>query len=410
MVLNQSRQKVLQATIALCSIIIGLGFTHVHAQEAILIPEIKREGIQDQIPIRIVSNNEAIQSLATRAFKAHGAFNPEKDGSPVYILKLDMDDESRVSYILQRNAPVTEIAKGSIRSNRWHLATLRICDIIVEKTTNLKGFLAGKLAFVGRRQGYREIYTSDLFFQSVEQITKDSSYSLSPSWSPDSLKILYTGYFRTGFPDIFAIDTVSGQRTMFATYKGSNTGAVFNHSGDKVAMVLSSDKSTEIYVSDNFGRSPKRLTDNRSSEVSPTWSPDGKKIAITSDQLGSPQIFTLDPVSKQMERVNITDSNYCAEPAWNPIDENWIAFTIGSGRYFQIAIHNLATGTTRVLTDHEGDGVEPTWASDGRHIIYTVREAGTKRLQLLDTVTGHTAALHSVRFGEASEADFVYPF
>ncbi len=410
MVLKKAHHAFKTSILALLAVASVVSSERVMAQESILIPEIAREGKMDAIPIRVISNNSAVQALATRAFNAHGGFNASLEGSPVYILKLDMDENNRVSYILQRNAPVTEIAKGSIRSNRWHLATLRICDIIIEKTTDLKGFLAGKLAFVGRVNGYREIYTSDLFFQSVQQLTRDESYSLSPSWSPDGLKILYTGYFRTGFPDIFLIDVLSGQRSMFATYKGSNTGAEFSPDGEEVAMVLSSNKSTEIYISDNFGRRPKRITNNRSSELSPSWAPDGSKMVVTSDKLGSPQIFILDKDSGNMDRVNITVSNYCAEPAWNPIDPDWIALTVGVNSYFQIAIHNLKTGTTRVLTDHTGDGVEPTWAADGRHIIYTVREHGTKRLQLIDTVTGHTAPLHTARFGEASEASFVYPF
>jgi TolB protein len=409
MVFCNIRLSFLAKSVALFALLVASAPIVSLAQETILIPEISTAGKQEAIPIRINSNNEAIQSLATRAFNAHGAFNADVEGSPVYILRLDIDADNRVSYILKRNNPVAEVAKGSIKSNKWHLATLKICDIIIEKTTHLKGFMAGKIAFVGRRDGYREIYTSDLFFRNVEQITSDQSYSLSPAWSPDALKILYTGYFRTGFPDIFLIDVLSGQRSMFATYKGSNTGAVFSPNGEEVAMVLSSNRSTEIYLSDSFGRHPKRLTNNRSSELSPSWAPDGSKMAVTSDQLGSPQIFILSK-NGNLERANITVSNYCAEPAWNPVDPNWIALTVGVNSFFQIAIHNLETGETHVLTDHTGDGVEPTWTSDGRHLIYTVRELGTKRLQLLDTVTGHATALHSARFGEASEASFVYPY
>jgi TolB protein len=379
-------------------------------QQSIVIPEITREGKQDAITLKVVSNDEGIQALATRAFNAHGAFDASSDGTPLYLLKLDLDADGRVSYVLQRNQPLTEVAKGAIKSNRWHLATLRICDVIVEKTAKLNGFFAGKLAFVGRRDGFRELYVGDLFFQQVDQLTRDKSYSLNPSWSPDGLKILYTGYFRTGFPDIFLVDVLSGQRSMFATYKGSNTGAEFSKDGAEVAMVLSSSRSSEIYIADAFGRNPKRITENRSSELSPSWSPDGKMLAVTSDQMGTPQIFVLNRASGAMERVRITVSQYCAEPAWNPVDPDWIALTIGVKQTFQIAIHNLKTGETRVLTEHTGDGVEPAWMADGRHLVYTVREGGTKRLQLIDSATGHTAALHSPRFGEASEAAFVYPF
>ena len=70
-------------------------------QGRIIIPPIQREGKMDAIPIRIISNNDAIRALATRAFNAHGGFNANVEGSPVYILKLDMDENNRVSYILQ---------------------------------------------------------------------------------------------------------------------------------------------------------------------------------------------------------------------------------------------------------------------------------------------------------------------
>ncbi len=380
------------------------------AQNSILIPEISRTGQVQTINIRIISNNESIQALATKAFNSHGVFNASADGAPVYILKLDLDEENRVSYILQRNSPVSDVAKGSIKSNRWDVATLRICDIIVEKTTDLRGFFAGKLAFVGRRDGHREIYVSDLFFQKVDQLTRDQSYSLSPEWSPDALNILYTGYFRTGFPDIFKINILTGQRSMFATYKGSNTGAAYSTQGTEVAMVLSSSTSTEIYISDNEGRRPKRITNNRSSETSPSWSAKGDQLLITSDRLGSPQIFLLDRFSGNMERVNITLSRYCAEPAWNPVNPNILAVTVGVEGLFQIAIHDMSTGESQLVTQHSGDGVEPEWTNDGRHLIYTVRDGSTKRLQLIDTVTGKSTALHSARFGDASEASFVYPY
>lgn len=383
------------------------------AQDSILIPEIVREGKANAIPIRVAANDQALQTLVTHAFNSHGAFDVVSEGSPVYILKLDRDKDDRIAYILQKATPLAEVAKGSVatvKGGNWQVAALRICDLIIEKTTDLKGFLAGRIAFVGRQNGYREIFISDLFFQKVDQLTTDKSYSLGPSWSPDGSWIIYTGYFRTGFPDIFLINPSTGQRRMFANYKGSNTGAVFSPDGKEVSMVLSSSKSTEIYISDNVGRYPKRLTNNKSAEISPAWSPDGQRLLVVSDQMGSPQIFTIDRNTQAMQRVNITISTYCVEPSWNPVRQDWIALTVGVGKTFQIAMHNLKTGETQLLTDHKGDGIEPVWMRDGRHLIYSLREGSTKRLHLLDTQTGHTTALHSARFGEASEADFVYPF
>ena len=76
------------------------------AQESILIPEIVREGKANAIPIRVVANDQALQTIVTHAFNSHGAFDVIKDGSPVYILKLDRDKDDRIAYILQKATPL----------------------------------------------------------------------------------------------------------------------------------------------------------------------------------------------------------------------------------------------------------------------------------------------------------------
>ena len=94
-------------------------------------------------------------------------------------------------------------------------------------TLHKKGFFAGKLAFVAKQEGISEIYTSDLLFTRVRALTSERSLLTGPRWSPDGSRLLYTTYFKTGFPDIYMIDLGTGRKSPIATYKGTNTGAVF---------------------------------------------------------------------------------------------------------------------------------------------------------------------------------------
>jgi TolB protein len=92
---------------------------------------------------------------------------------------------------------------------------------------------------------------------------------------------------------------------------------------------------------------------------------------------------------------------------WNPRDPNEIAFTVGVGVGFQVAVYDFTRHQSKILTRESGDAVEPTWVSDGRHLIYTARTGHSSQLCLLDTETGKSSPLNSLKFGRAYQASFV---
>lgn len=357
------------------------------------------------LPIEVNSPDNRINGLVIRAFNLHGAFKPVSSGGDLKATFRPAGERSILVKLTYQGQNISETVTG----DDWFDATLRAADRVVQRTIGLPGFFAGRIAIVGENTGNKELYVGDLLFQRLRRITSDQSTALSPRWSPDGSRILYTTYFRTGFPDIYEINLRTNQRRAFATYRGVNNGAAFSPDGSRVAMILSSSGNSELYVSDPSGRTPQRLTRNRSAEASPTWSPDGRRIALTSDQLGKPQIFVYDLQSKEFTRVRTNISGYCAEPVWNPVDPSLIAFTISQGGGFEVAVYDFKSGKSRTISSGAGDAIEPWWLNDGRHLIYTQRQGGKTSLRILDTVTGSSAALHSPSFGNASQASFVYP-
>jgi TolB protein len=239
-------------------------------------------------------------------------------------------------------------------------------------------------------------------------LTRDRSQCLSPNLSPDSRTLLYTSYHGTGFPDIYKIDLATGKRTVFAGFKGTNTGATFSPDGRSVAMILSGSGNSEVYISNAEGRQLRRLTRSSSLEADPTWSPDGRRLAFTSDQMGGPQIFTIDAQGRSVSRVRTDISRNCSEPVWNPRDASVIAFTAAVAGEFEVAVYSFKEGRSRILSKGAGDAVHPVWLNDGRHLIYTERTPRLTRLMILDTVTGKRARLSPVELNNAREAAPVY--
>ena len=117
-----------------------------------------------------------------------------------------------------------------------------------------------------------------------------------PAWSPDRTRIAYTrtilgrkGTFR---PSLYVIGVGGGQPQLLA--RGGDTAA-WSPDGGRIAFASIRDRngkncyetcliSPELYVMDADGSDPVRLTRNRGRDSSPSWSPDGRRIAFASDR------------------------------------------------------------------------------------------------------------------------------
>ena len=366
-----------------------------------------RQG-EGRLAIAVDSTDAALAKLARMAFALHGGYTVTTAAKSAYTFQIERASGSSVTLTIGSGQPVQEQLRRVVPGRNLQNATLRACDLAVEATLHTKGFFAGKLAFIGKQRGVSEVYTSDLLFNRVRPLTADRALVTGPSWSLDGTKLLYTTYYKTGFPDIYMIDLLSGRKIPVATYKGTNSGGEYSPNGRSIAMSLSSAGNAEIFVAASIDSKPRRLTINKSLETSPTWSPDGRRLAFTSDARGKPQIYEISANGGPMRRIPTNVSSYCSEPTWNPIKENLIAFTAAVSGGFQIALYDFKTRSSQILTTVSQSAVEPTWMNDGRHLVFTQRQNGRMRLMLLDTETKKVSSLHVPDFGDASSASFVY--
>ncbi len=355
--------------------------------------------------VQIESSQAELRQLLQRAFNLHGAFEVRTGGTVHFVFQFEPSGANNVRLRIQSGGQ-TLLEQDFEGRTRTH-AALRAADHAVLRTTNLQGFFSGTVAYISTASGKPEVYISDILFTRSRRMTQDNNQALLPELSPDGRSLLYTSYHRSGFPDIFRIDLSNNQRSVFASFRGLNTGATFSPNGREVAMILSSSGNSELYVSDANGRNIRRLTRTAGLEADPTWSPDGRRLAFTSDDPGRPQIFTINADGTGMRRIPTNISRNCSEPSWNPIHADLIAFTAVLGREFEVCIWDFSRGETTVLTRGAGDAVHPEWLNDGRHLIYTERTARSSRLVLIDTHTGKRNYLTSNDMGRCSMASFI---
>ncbi len=360
-----------------------------------------------RINISVVSSSPVLAQVLQNAFALHGAFESTSSIPVQYVLHFEPAAANHVSVTVESKAGGGVVFQAEAAGATTLDAAYRAGDAVVEQLTQKPGFFAGKLAFVSQRSKYREIYVSDLLGQEITHHTADRSTSADPHFSPDGTRLLYTGYYRTGFPDIILYNLATGVRTTFASYAGTNTGGAFSPDGRHVAMILSTKEGgTEVFVADAAGKNIARLTrDAKSSKASPTWSPDGQKIIFSADPRGAPLLYEISAASslRALPPELPTGGSYCADPAWNPRDANQVAFMEEQGSQFFIAVYDLQKRQTQVFT--EAEGAEPCWLNDGRHLIFAHRLSGADQLYVLDTETHQVKQLTHLG---ASEATWVY--
>jgi TolB protein len=126
------------------------------------------------IPVRVSGATQELNSLALQAFGSSGRYHVVASGY-IYDIRFAPVGAAQVRVEVLRGlgggSVASEVASGTTQRE----ALLAAADIAVAKTNGLglRGYFTSKLVFIGERTGHQEIYTSDLFFGDVRQITHD---------------------------------------------------------------------------------------------------------------------------------------------------------------------------------------------------------------------------------------------
>lgn len=281
----------------------------------------------------------------------------------------------------------------------------QLSNDIVQAIIGQQGIAQTKIAFVLSRGGVKEVAVVDYDGHNARQLTTDKTISVRPRWSPNGRKLIYTSY-KSRFPDVMEVELYTGLRRRLASFPGLNTGAVFSPDGLSIALTLSKDGNPELYTMDAQGGGFRRLTHTRGAESSPTWSSDGQNIAYVSDDRGSPQIYMISKDGGEPTRLTVSPS-YNTEPDWSrpPTGSNvppMIAVTSRVGGKFQIGLYDSGTREVRPVVADDADNEDPSWSSDGRHLVFSKTRRWRSRLYLLDVLTGEQVELPAIE-GDASE-------
>jgi len=274
-----------------------------------------------------------------------------------------------------------------------------IADDLHEKIRKVQGVARTRLAFTSDRdatqmpgrvpgagnQG-KELYISDYDGFNQQRLTANRNLNLMPKWGPDPRTLAYTSYV-TGFQEIY-ITQLDGRPPLRPAGGNSdihNMLPAVSPDGSKVAFA--STRSTnnghwDIWVVDLVGKNFQNLTPNtpNSTESAPTWSPSGLQLAFTSDRTGSNQIWVMNADGTGARKISA--ESRADRPSWSPL--NYIAYTAETSAGHDIAVFDITTSVTKILTDGIGSNEGPAVAPNGRHVVFATSRWGNNQIAIVD--------------------------
>ena len=169
----------------------------------------------------------------------------------------------------------------------------RYADQLLEVLTGERGPFESKIALISTREGpLKDVYVYTFDMPAPARLTNERSITLSPNWQPDHRGVLFTSY-RDHQPRLFEIDLARRAVVQFSSGDRVYLGGAWSPDGTQVLASREDAGNSDIELLDRYGAVVRRLTDHWGIDVSPSWSPDGRRFAFCSSRSGAPQIYTM---------------------------------------------------------------------------------------------------------------------
>lgn len=298
-----------------------------------------------------------------------------------------VSDSKDKSQTLYSDYEVSSVIKASSKKDKLLL------ELKLWNSQNGKKFVLGKL--------YKDL-TKDDITSALRRFSDVMLESITGKLGPFMSKIVFVGSEKFGqAPEVY-MSNMDGSHLKKVTDNGKiHISPSWSPDGKKVTFTeypknkktkISSFEYPSIFVYNLFTKVITKLTHRKANSSGASWSPDGKEIAFSGSYNGDTRIYKMTSYGANVETF-IKDSRIQIEPAYSPCG-NFLAFT--STKYYKpmIFIRDLKTNEDKRLTFRGWYNASPAWSPDGKKIAFASFDRTINRW---DIFTIHVDGTHLER-------------
>ena len=196
-------------------------------------------------------------------------------------------------------------------------------------------------------------------------------------------------------PLLFTTPTANSPSTPFSepspipqTTIQINATAGNDHQEDRIVLSFAREGHDHIYAYYPLSQPFVQLTSGEFDDRDPAISPDGTKIAFSSNRNGFWDLYLLDLTNGNISQLTNTQV-YDGAPSWSP-DGQWLTYETYNSTNFDIVVMPVGDADVPAvqLTQGMGNNFSPKWSPAGREIVFISDRSGDKEIWLarLDVV------------------------
>lgn len=226
------------------------------------------------------------------------------------------------------------------------------------------------IVFTSNRDANWEIYISAVEETDIRRVTYNTgAVDQDPVWSPVGNEIVFESNRGENW-DLYLFDLTTGEERRLTYSTGNDIGAFWSYDGTKVIYQSDRDGYWQIYELTLATMTERKLSDGIGDDHAPQYSYDDQQIAFRSYRDGDNSVV-------YVMNADGSDPTRISDPAGNALNHAWspenqlIGYQANLDGDDDIYVYEMASGTTRQLTNNTVDDYAPTWICGMQEIVFT---------------------------------------